>query len=76
VTDPRTARIADLVEQLDLLDPPDVRLARGQFAAARRDLLDLVRRGASGDMVQVYRYRAERAHERLVAAWQDAAVRV
>ena len=67
----RTARIAELVEQLAALDPPAVRRARAQFVAARTDLLNLVRRGAPLDTVQAHRYRAERCHERLVAAWRD-----
>jgi len=72
VTDTRTDRIADLAQQLDDLEPPAVKLARRLYADARRDLLNLVRRGADAEQVQAYRYRAERAHARLVDAWRDA----
>jgi hypothetical protein len=69
---PRTDRIADLAEQLEALDPPAVRLARRLYAAARADLLNLARRGASEDLIEAHRYRADRAHERLVDAWRTA----
>jgi hypothetical protein len=72
VTHPRTDRIADLAEQLEALDPPAVRLARRLYASARADLLNLARRGASEDLIEAHRYRADRAHDRLVDAWRTA----
>jgi hypothetical protein len=72
VTHPRTDRIADLAEQLEALDPPAVRLARRLYATARADLLNLARRGAPEDLIEAHRYRADRAHDRLVDAWRTA----
>jgi hypothetical protein len=70
VTHPRTTAIADLAEQLEALDPPPVRLARRLYAAARQDLLALARRDAPQDVLEAHRYRADRAHDRLVDAWR------
>jgi hypothetical protein len=72
VPDPRTDRIADLAAALDALDPPAVRLARRLYTTARADLLALARRGAGEDLIQAHRYRADRAHDRLVDAWRTA----
>lgn len=72
MTHPRTATIADLAEQIEALDPPQVRVARVRARVARDDLASLLRRGASGAIVQAYRYRADRAADQLTDAWRDA----
>ena len=68
MTDPRTDRIAALATELSKLDQPIELSARRAYLRARDDLGKLIRRGAPADMVEAYRYRAERAQDLLTAA--------
>jgi hypothetical protein len=68
VPDPRTDRIAALARQLAHLDEPREVSARRGYLRARDELAALVRRGAPTDVVEAYRYRAQRAQDLLTAA--------
>jgi hypothetical protein len=67
-TDPRTDRIATLARELSRMDSPRDLTARRSYLRARHDLAALIRRGASGDMIEAARYRAERAQDVLTLA--------
>lgn len=64
----RTDRIAMLARELSRLDHPRDLAARRLYLRARDELAAVVRAGANAEIVQCYRYRAERAQEVLTAA--------
>jgi hypothetical protein len=68
MSDTRTDRIATLARELGRLDPPVVLSARRLYLRARDELAAQVRARAPRDVVEAYRYRAERAQDVLTAA--------